>query len=269
MAEGSERVWVEEMAMVYDSALVPAVFQPFAVDLARRVAALSPASVLELAAGTGVLTSELTTARVGSVVATDLTAAMVHAGRHRAPGARWRIADAMDLPFDNASFDVVTCQFGVMFFPDKPGAFREIRRVLSPGGTFLASVWGPLERHAFQSSVVDATDSLFPDDPPRFLQSIVHGYGDPHRIRADLKAGGLEPVSVQEVTLQGGTPSASEIVRGYGLGTPLTAELQARGDLQPVLDAITATLERRFGAGPIVGRMTALVIVARSPGSTS
>lgn len=122
--------------------------------------------------------------------------------------------------------------------------------------------------HEFQSSVVDATNSLFPDDPPSFLQSVVHSYPDPLRISADLKAGGLEPVSIQEVTLEGRTPSASEIVRGYGLGTPLTAELQARGDLNPVLDAITAELERRFGAGPIVGRMTALVIEARSPRSS-
>jgi len=268
MTEGSERVWVNDMAVVYDSALVPAVFHPFAVDLARRGAALSPASVLELAAGTGALTAELTEARVASVVATDLNAAMVDLGRRRAPDAQWRTADAMDLPSGDAAFEVVTCQFGVMFLPDKPRAFQEIRRVLTPGGTFLTSVWGPLDLHDFQSSVVDATNSLFPDDPPSFLQSVVHSYPDPLRISADLKAGGLEPVSIQEVTLEGRTPSASEIVRGYGLGTPLTAELQARGDLNPVLDAITAELERRFGAGPIVGRMTALVIEARSPRSS-
>ncbi len=267
MAEGSERMWVNDMAVVYDSALVPAVFHPFAVDLARRVAALSPASVLELAAGTGVLTAELTEARL-SVVATDLNAAMVDVGRHRAPDAQWRTADAMDLPFGDAAFEVVTCQFGVMFLPDKPRAFQEVRRVLTPGGTFLTSVWGPLDLHEFQSSVVDATNSLFPDDPPSFLQSVVHSYPDPHRISADLKAGGLEPVSIQEVTLEGRTPSASEIVRGYGLGTPLTEEFQARGDLKSVLDAITAELERRFGATPIVGRMTALVIEARSPTSS-
>lgn len=262
MADGSERVWVEAMAAVYDRVLVPAVFHPFAVDMARRVAARHPATVLELAAGTGVLTVELARAGVGGVVATDLNPAMVEVGHRHAPDAEWRTADAMELPFGDATFEVVTCQFGVMFLPDKPGAFREVCRVLTPGGTFLASVWGPLERHEFQRSLVDATDSLFRDNPPRFLQNVVHGYADPDRISADLKAGGLEPVSIQEVTLEGTAPSASEISRGFGLGTPLTAELQTRGDLEPMLDALAAMLERRLGTGPIVGQMTALVIEA-------
>ena len=128
------------MPEAYEKWLVPTVFGPFAADLAARVAARTTARVLEVAAGTGVPTREL--ARVipdAAVTATDLNDAMVALGRTQAPGATWRQADTMRLPFDDGSFDVMVCQFGVMFLPDKPAGYAEVRRVLTPGGTFLST----------------------------------------------------------------------------------------------------------------------------------
>ena len=128
------------MPEAYDRWLVPAVFHPFAVDFARRAARHAPRRVLEIAAGTGVLTRELVTViPAAEVTATDLNAAMADLGSRRVPGAAWQQADALRLPFGDDQFDLVACQFGVMFFPDKPAAFREARRVLAPGGGLLFS----------------------------------------------------------------------------------------------------------------------------------
>jgi SAM-dependent methyltransferase len=131
------------MPQAYDRWLAPSVFRPFAVDLARRAANSAPRRLLEIAAGTGVLTRELVTAiPAARVTATDLNAAMVEFGSRRVPLAAWRQADALRLPFDDRQFDLVICQFGVMFFPDRPAAFGEMRRVLAPGGRLLFSTWG-------------------------------------------------------------------------------------------------------------------------------
>src|SRR5438067_9131158 len=160
------------MPDAYERWLAPTVFHPFAVDLARRVAAHAPHRVLELAAGTGVLTRELVASLApAEVTATDLNEAMVQLGRQRAPDAVWRTADAMDLPFDAGQFDVIACQFGVMFFPSKPAAFAEARRVLTPHGTLLLNTWGSLETHDFQAALVAALERAFPEDPPTFVVS--------------------------------------------------------------------------------------------------
>jgi ubiquinone/menaquinone biosynthesis C-methylase UbiE len=142
------------MPVAYDRWLAPAVFQPSAVDLAQRAARLSPRRVLEIAAGTGVLTRELVASLpAAEITATDLNTAMVEFGSRQVPAAAWQVANALHLPFDDKQFDLVVCQFGVMFFPDKAAAFGEARRVLTaaagccltPGGTVhtrsFAAAW--------------------------------------------------------------------------------------------------------------------------------
>ena len=176
------------MPAAYDRWLVPTVFHPFAVDLARRAAAHPVGEALELAAGTGVLTRELVDV-AGAVTATDLNGAMVELGARRVPAARWQQADAMRLPFDDAAFDLVACQFGVMFFPDKPVAFAEVARVLAPGGRVLMNAWAPLDTHAFEAALVTALGRVFPDDPPTFMSAVPHGYADPDVFAADVGGG--------------------------------------------------------------------------------
>ena len=190
MAGAADRVWVDTMPAAYDRWLVPAVFRPFALDLARRAAVHAPARVLELAAGTGVLTREMV--GIGaSVTATDLNDAMVDLGRRRVPEARWRQADALHLPFAEGQFDLVACQFGVMFLPDRPAAFAEAARVLAPGGRVLVNTWATLDTHVFQAALVRALERVFPDDPPTFMAAVPHGYPDPDALAADVTAGGL------------------------------------------------------------------------------
>lgn len=251
------------MPDAYGRWLSPAVFRPFAADMARRVSDRSPRRLLELAAGTGVLTRELVvTVASAEVTATDLNGAMVDVGRQHAPGAVWRQADAMALPFDDGQFDLVVCQFGVMFFPDKPAAFAEARRVVTPEGLVVVSTWATLESHDFQAALVAALEHAFPDDPPSFMTSVPHGYSDVDVVVADLAAGGLRCVGVESVTLDGHAESAADLAAGYCTGTPLRAEIEARGDLAATTAVVAEQMEARLGAGQVTGTMTAHVFEA-------
>jgi SAM-dependent methyltransferase len=250
------------MSAAYDDYLVPAMFRPYAEDLAARVAVLAPRRVLELAAGTGVATSLLVERLPDAqITATDFNQAMVDVGAVRAPTATWQQADANDLPFDDASFDCVVCQFGVMFFHG-PAAYSEIRRMLSPGGRFVFNSWGRLEDHDFEDEVIKSMARQFPEDPPTFLADVPHGYCDPDVITAEIEAAGLVCESIELVELTSMSPSAADLARGFSRGTPLRAQIEARGDLDEARVALQAHLEARFGTGPVTGRMTAYVAVA-------
>src|SRR6185295_12364163 len=154
----------------YDSCMGPAVFEPFAEDLVRRVAGRPPGDVLEIACGTGIVTRRLRERLDPSVrlVASDLSKAMLDYARRKpgSPGGvEWREADACKLPFADGEFGAVVCAFGVMFVPDRQAAFREARRVLKDGGTFLFSVWDRIEEVPHGMAGVATLESFFPGDP--------------------------------------------------------------------------------------------------------
>jgi len=261
-----------EVAKVYESYLVPLIFAPYAVDLARRLATRKVTRVLEIAAGTGVATRALASAlpASASIVATDLNQAMLDEGAARGTSrpVEWRQADAMALPFADASFDAVVCQFGVMFFPEKAKAFAEVRRVLAPGGVFLFNVWDRIEENEFPDEVAVALATLFPDDPPRFMIRTPHGYFDILQIERDLvSAGFAEAPNVETVAVQSRAASARDVAIAFCLGTPLRAELESRAadGFGEVIDAVTRALVTRFGAGPVEGKIQAHVVtLARS-----
>jgi len=200
MAAGKQpdSVFQGSIPEMYEAYLVPVIFEPYAPDIAARVAARQPASVLELAAGTGVVTRQLA-AQLDpstSITATDLNSPMVDHARSLgvARPVDWQQANAESLPFDDASFDVVVCQFGVMFF-DRPKAFAEIHRVLRPGGAFVFNAWDRIETSEFADVLTNALATMFPDDPPQFLRRTPHGYHDVDRIRADIVSAGYDPAS--------------------------------------------------------------------------
>src|SRR5690348_4835449 len=233
------------MPEVYERWLAPPVLHPFALDLARRGARLAPRVVREPRPGTGVLTTELLAALpAADVTATDLNAAMVGFGSRQAPGAHWQPADALDLPFGDGQFDLVACQFGVMFFPDKPAAFAQVRRVLAPGGTLLFTTWGDVGMHGFAAALVAGIERAYPEDPPTFVATVPHGYFDLDQVVADLAAGGMGDFSAEVVTLDGDAASAADVAAGFCAGTPLRMEMAARGDLavgtKVVADEMTA-----------------------------
>ena len=264
----SDTSFTDEVAQFYDSTLVPLIFESYADDLAARVSALEPSSVLEIACGTGVGTRALAAVLPAACAlsASDLNEAMVAyaEGVGTARPVDWRQADVMALAYAERSFDVIVCQFGVMFFPDRVAAYRQIRRVLKPGGTFLFSVWNRIEDNEFAHVVTEAVGALYPDDPPLFLARTPHGHGSPVEIEADVQAAGFR-TSVLDQRDSISTAASPEVAAvAYCRGTPLRNEIEARepGGLERATAAATAALRDRYGDGPIEGRISALVVAA-------
>ncbi|HYE43587.1 MAG TPA: methyltransferase domain-containing protein [Caulobacteraceae bacterium] len=262
-----DSAFVGSIPELYDRHLGPMLFEPYARELARRFEGFE-GDLLETAAGTGRVTRALAHAACprARIVATDLNEPMLARAAEvvRAPNVSWRQADAQALPFADASFDAVVCQFGVMFFPDKAAGFAEARRVLRPGGRFVFNVWDDLEANDV-SDVAQATVArLFPDDPPSFFARAPFGYHDKDGIHRALEAAGFAAVEIETVTLETPTASARDAAAGLCGGTPLRGEIEARrpDGLDDVMAAVADALERRFGPGPIRGEGRALVITA-------
>src|SRR5262249_39510828 len=201
----TDKLFAGSIPELYERYLVPLIFEPYALDLARRVAAAHPRHLLETAAGTGVVTRALAAQLPPQtqIMATDLNDPMLKHAMSRQPQdgrVTWRQADALALPFDNGTFDVVACQFGVMFFPDKRKGFQEARRVLKPGGRLLFNVWDRIADNEFADVVTRALASIFPHDPPRFLARTPHGHHDADVIRGELAAAGFSNITVDIVT---------------------------------------------------------------------
>jgi ubiquinone/menaquinone biosynthesis C-methylase UbiE len=268
MAE-SDKVFAGSIPKFYDTLMVPLIFEDYAADFAALVAASSPGSVLETAAGSGVVARMLAPklSSEARYVVTDLNQPMLdYAASRQGPGNRveWRQADALDLPFEDASFEVVCCQFGAMFFPNRVAGYAEARRVLKPGGCFVLSVWDRIEENAFADDVTNAAAAVFPHDPPRFLARTPHGYHDPAVIREDLQCAGFTTIDIETCEKVSRAPSARDAAIAYCQGTLLRNEIEARdaGLLQFVTDRATEAIAKRHGSGPVAGKMQAHVIVA-------
>ena len=258
--------WLDTMPQIYDRCLGPALFAPFAAELAECARRLGPDRLLELAAGTGIVTRGLVRALPDAdIVATDLNPAMVSFGSQRVPEATWQAADALDLPFLDNRFDLVACQFGVMFFPDRPAGFAETARVLRPGGTALFATWDVVDASDFAAAFTAALATVLPDGPPDFLTRVPHGYTDVDRIASDVRAGGLDEPSIARVVLTGRAESTRGLAEGFCLGTPVAFGLQERGDLAELTEAIATELVARLGEGPIEGELSAYLITATKP----
>jgi SAM-dependent methyltransferase len=266
---GIDKNFVGSIPKLYESYLVPLIFEPYAQDLATRLVSTSPDRVLEVAAGTGVVTRAL--ARLlpqhTSIVATDLNQPMLDqaAALGTVRAVDWRQADAMQLPFPDGAFDTVVCQFGVMFFPDKPKAFSEARRVLRIGGTFIFNVWDAIQENEFADTVTTALETLFPGDPPRFLARTPHGYHDHAAIKRDLIAGGfVSPPEIVTVAARSRAKSPREPAIAYCEGTPLRNEIEARdaSRLNEATDIAAEAIARRFGKSAVDGKIQAHVITA-------
>ena len=267
----TDKVFSGSIPQLYETLMVPMIFAPYARDLAARIKTLAPRHVLETAAGTGVVTRALAGQLPDevSITATDLNEPMLAQAQSALPGARvtWRQADALALPFEAASFGVVACQFGAMFFPDRIKGYAEARRVLKPGGRFVFNVWDDIETNEFADVVTQALAGVFASDPPRFLARTPHGYHDRDLIRSDLERAGLTDIAIEAVEHISAAPSPREPAIAYCQGTPLRSEIEARGapGLEAATDAAADALAKRFGKGAIEGRIRALVISAAAP----
>jgi ubiquinone/menaquinone biosynthesis C-methylase UbiE len=265
----ADKIFAGSIPENYDRYMVPLIFEPFAEDLARRAAFFSPIAVLETAAGTGVVTRALAPqlSPGARYVVTDLNQPMLdHAASRQGPDSRieWQQADALALPFENAAFDLVCCQFGAMFFPDRLSGYREAKRVLQPGGHFLFNVWDRIEENEFADEVTKALATMFPNDPPHFLKRTPHGYYDTALIRSELADAGFSQVTIETKAGQSRASSPRIPAVAYCQGTVLKSEIEARD--AAMIEAATQSAElaiaRKYGSGKVSGKIQAHVIVA-------
>ena len=264
-----DKDFVGSIPEIYDTYLVPLIFETYAQDLADRISALGPLSVLETAAGSGVVTRALaaTLPSEANYTVTDLNQPMLdHAASKQEPDTRisWRQADALDLPFDDASFEVVVCQFGVMFYPDRITGYSEAYRVLKPGGALLFNVWDRIETNEFTDVVTAAAATVFPNDPPQFLPRTPHGYYEENLIRKELGDAGFTDVKYESFEATSSAPSPRHPAVAYCQGTPLRNEIEERDPdlLDHVTDCAADAISRRFGAGPVAAKMRGHIITA-------
>jgi SAM-dependent methyltransferase len=269
MSSSSDKVFGGSVPKIYDTYLVPLIFIPYAADIVKRLAERAPARVLEVAAGTGVVTREMARALpTGTeIVATDLNQPMLDqaAAVGSARQVEWRQADALQLPFEDQSFDAVVCQFGVMFFPDRARAMAEARRVLRKGGAYLFNVWDRLEENEFANAVTKGLASRFPSDPPRFLARTPYGYHDVAAVTRDVVNGGFEkPPAVATVAARSRAESPRVPAIAFCQGTPLRGEIEARdsSSLGEATEVAAEAIAVHFGRGPVDAKIQAHVVVA-------
>jgi ubiquinone/menaquinone biosynthesis C-methylase UbiE len=251
----------------YEHYMVPLLFRPYAKLLAEHAATFAPAKILETAAGTGVVTAALAEALPDAeIVATDLNQAMLDVAAERVSAANvaFREADALQLPFDDDSFDLVVCQFGVMFFPDKVAGNAEARRVLRGGGRYLVAIWDEIERNPLSDLAHRTMQSLFPDNPPMFMKRGPFGYGDPDRIRSDMAAAGFADIQIDTVELMSRSPSARDAAYGLTYGSPMGVELSEFGDdaLDRTFAKFSADAQSMEGPDGFEAPMSAHIVTA-------
>lgn len=252
----------------YDSIMGPAQFEAYAADLARRLPQRPPGDVLEIACGTGRVTRRLREHLDPALrlVATDISDAMLAYARGKVAGRiEWQQADATALPFGEEAFGAVVCAFGVMFVPDKNAAFREARRVLRKGGSFVFNVWDGLENNPHGRVASEVLESLFPGDPIVKFGSVPYQFNDEVLITRMLADARFRKTRAQRVRRECSCPSAREFATGQLRGTPRGVLLEERGaSLDEVIEKVAAALARAGGAAPFTYSPQALVIEARA-----
>ncbi len=253
----------------YDTGLGPVIFVDYADDIARRAAALNPKRVLETAAGTGIVSRRLRDHLPAYVqlVSTDLSPAMIETAKTKfKPNEQvsFQPADATALPFPDQNFDVVVCQFGVMFYPDKDKSYREVHRVLAPGGCYLFSAWDSHRTNAFGRIPHGLLARLFPDDPPQF-QAIPFSYTF-DAARDSLISAGFADITAHVVRFEKNIGDGSALARGLTFGSPVVDQIKARGGVTPEQfhEALVAEFQRELG-NPGKMPIQATVYSARKP----
>ena len=264
----SDAAFVGSIPEHYDRYMGPIVFADYAADIARRAAAGKPATVLETAAGTGIVTRALRDHLPADtrLTATDLNPPMLVVARTKfRPGEQveFQPADAMALPFADRSFDAVVCQFGVMFCPDKDQSYREVHRVLMPGGRYLFNIWDAHRYNAYGRIVHEVAGRFFPSDPPQFMNVPFSYLFEP--AKESLITAGFADITAAVVRFEKDFPKPEMLARGLVLGSPLSDQIKSRGDVDPekVVEAVLTEYRREFASGRLP--MQATVISATKP----
>ena len=263
----TDTVFAGSIPAIYDQYMVPLIFAPYARLVAQRAAELKPRHILETAAGTGVVTEQLHLALPeAEIVATDLNAPMLDQAARRlsASNVRFQPADAQALPFDDGGFDLVVCQFGIMFMPDKVKANLEARRVLREGGRYMLVIWDRIEHNLATATAGRAVAELFPIDSARFYERVPFRYHDVGQIEQDLLAAGFTDIEYETVELRSRSNSSRDAAIALVQGTPMRSDIEQIDPamLDRATDAAAEALRQYEGPDGFDAPMSARLVIA-------
>ena len=244
---------------LYERYLVPAITSVWAVDLLDRVALRPGEAVLDIACGTGVV-ARLARQRghSGRMVGIDLNTAMLAVARTKSETIEWIEGSALDLPFDARSFDVVLCQLGLQFFPDRALALNEMVRVLKPEGRAGFSVYSSIENTPAAYAFVQALDKYLGEGASRTKRS-EHLSCDAKEIGSWAKQAGFGVVDVVTVAKHITFPSMLDYVRFQLTATPMAALLEDKNEAerQRLISSIAADAISRIDRSMLTdGKLT-------------
>lgn len=252
----------------YDQYLDSLLLKPYAIKMAGEIEKLGPESILELSAGTGILTEALIDQMpvTTKMLVTDINPEMMDLAKSKLwsyQNISWQLADAMNLPYSDNTFDAVLSQFGVMFYQNRHQVYRKIKEILKPGGTFIFNTWGSIH----DNSIIELTERVlkrvFPFDTPNFLH-IPFGYHRYEQIIPDLSIAGFSTFTINTVKQTGYATSAVEAATGLLQGTPLCTEIIERDPerLHLVIEELSKSIEKHYGKYDINVPLLALEIQA-------
>ena len=251
----------------YETYLGPLFFEPYGINLVEHIQNTALDNVLEIACGTGRVTKHLA-AKLSpgtSLIATDLNEDMLKIARHivTSKNVTWQVADAHELPLESDIFDLVVCQYGVMFFQDKPKALREINRVLKRGGTFIFNTWNELQYNALSQMAQRVLEEVYPDDPPRFFEKGPYSLYNQDQIKELLAEAGFGNITIELVSKTGLAATPEDAVTGILDGTPNFGYIAER-DIPPVVakEKLKALLTEHYGGKNLQLPMQAFVVKA-------
>jgi SAM-dependent methyltransferase len=268
---GNNASFIGSIPQFYDQSLGPLIFVDYAEEMARRVAEAKPMQVLETAAGTGIVTRRLRDRLHpgAALTATDLNPPMLEIAKAKFRGGEhvaFQPADALQLPFGDAAFDAVVCQFGIMFYPDRPKSFREVNRVLKPGGRYFFSVWDSHRNNPFGRIAHEVVGRFFPGNPPQFY-NVPFSCAAIDPVKEWVLDAGFIDLAISIEQREKTIPDSASFARGAIFGNPVCEQIRERGrDPEEVVAALLQELRREFGEDP--GRMPLQTIFysARKPG---
>lgn len=251
----------------YDKYQGPIFFEPYAIEISKRIDPTSVKTALEIACGTGRVTRHLrkTLSPAAKLIATDISPDMLAVAKDILgdENIEWQTVDAQQLPFDDNSIDLIVCAFGYMFLPDKVKGFKEAYRVLRPGGKLLFTTWDKLELNGasyIQRTVV--AKYLANDVPPTYM--LAFSMNNEEELRGWLQQAGFSEVGFESVEQIASGETAKGVTEGLTMGGSFCNMIMERNpDWMPLIKAeIEKQLSEKFGAEPMKSPMRALFTTA-------
>jgi ubiquinone/menaquinone biosynthesis C-methylase UbiE len=248
----------------YDDFLGPLFFEPYAIEVAKRIDPTGVSIALEIAAGTGRVTRHIREciAATAKLIASDISGEMLAEAKKKLshPDIDWQNADAQQLPFKDNSIDLVVCCFGYMFVPDKPKAFAEAYRVLRPGGVLLFTTWDKLEHNAVSYTSRLLAEKYLKGPLPESYNLAVSMYED-EVIRPLLEEAGFSKISIEKVGQFSVCPTSKEAATGLVEGGFIFKEIRQRNPewIDEIKIELEKDLSEKFGAAPMIAPISAVI----------